>query len=147
MASFNKVIILGNLTRDPELRRIASGAAVCAMRVAVNESFTAKSGEKVDRAIFLDVDAWDRQAETCAEFLKKGSSALIEGRLQEDSWEDTQTGEKRRILKIRADRVQFVSAGRQRQPQEQPEPPPPITDQPAANQTTKADAAGEELPF
>jgi single-strand DNA-binding protein len=111
MPSLNKVILVGNLTQDPELRRIPAGTAVTTLRLAINESFQNKGGEKVERSIFLDVDVWDRQAETSAQYLSKGSPVLVEGRLQMDTWDDKETGQKRSRLKVRADRVQFLSGG------------------------------------
>ncbi len=112
MASLNKVLLIGNLTQDPELRRIPSGTAVSTLRLALNESYQSKSGERVERAIFLDVDVWDRQAETCQQYLSKGSPILIEGRLQMDTWDDKETGQKRSRLKVRAERVQFLGSPR-----------------------------------
>ncbi|NLG34250.1 MAG: single-stranded DNA-binding protein [Lentisphaerae bacterium] len=112
MASLNKVLLIGNLTQDPELRRIPSGTAVTTLRLAVSESFQSKSGERVERTVFLDVDVWDRQAETCSQYLSKGSPVFVEGRLQLDSWDDKETGQKRSRLKVRADRVQFLSGPR-----------------------------------
>lgn len=112
MASLNKVMLIGNLTHDPELRRIPSGTAVSTLRMALNESFQNKSGEKVERTVFLDVDVWDRQAETCQQYLSKGSPVFIEGRLQMDTWDDKETGQKRSRLKVRAERVQFLSGPR-----------------------------------
>ncbi|MDR0993689.1 MAG: single-stranded DNA-binding protein [Verrucomicrobiota bacterium] len=111
MASLNKVMLIGNLTQDPELRRIPSGTAVSTLRLAVNESFQSKGGERVERTVYLDVDVWDRQAETCQQYLSKGSPVFIEGRLQMDTWDDKETGQKRSRLKVRAERVQFLSAG------------------------------------
>jgi len=112
MASLNKVLLIGNLTQDPELRRIPSGTAVSTLRLAVSESFQNKSGERVERTVFLDVDVWDRQAENCAQYLSKGSPVFVEGRLQMDSWDDKETGQKRSRLKVRADRVQLLSGPR-----------------------------------
>lgn len=112
MASLNKVLLIGNLTQDPEVRRTPSGTAVSTLRLAVNESYQSKSGERVEKAIFLDVDVWDRQAETCQQYLSKGSPVCIEGRLQMDSWDDKETGQKRTRLKVRAERVQFLSGPR-----------------------------------
>ncbi len=112
MASLNKVLLIGNLTQDPELRRIPAGTAVSTLRMAVSESFQNKSGERVERTVFLDVDVWDRQAENCAQYLSKGSPVFVEGRLQLDSWDDKETGQKRSRLKVRADRVQFLSGPR-----------------------------------
>ena len=105
MASLNKVLLIGNLTQDPELRRIPSGTAVSTLRLAVSESFQNKSGERVERTVFLDVDVWDGQAKNCAQYLSKGSPVFIEGRLQLESWDDKETGQKRSGLKKRADRV------------------------------------------
>ncbi len=112
MASLNKVMLIGNLTQDPEVRRTPSGTAVSTLRMAVNESYQNKAGEKVERTVFLDVDVWDRQAENCQQYLSKGSPIFVEGRLQLDSWDDKETGQKRSRLKVRAERVQFLSGPR-----------------------------------
>ena len=106
MASYNKVILMGNVTRDPELRRLDSGTSVCDIGVAVNEVWKDKDGNQREQTTFVDVVAWARQAETCAEYLRKGSPVLIDGRLQLDEWE--KDGEKRSKLRVRADRVQFL---------------------------------------
>lgn len=113
MASLNKVFLMGNLTRDPELRRIPSGTTVSTLGVAVNESYTSRNGEKVERTLFIDVDVWDRQAETCQQFLAKGSPVFIEGRLLLDKWQDRETGKERSQVKVRAERVQFLGARRE----------------------------------
>lgn len=107
MASFNKVILLGNLTRDPELRHTPAGMAVCSFDVAVNRSFTTKAGDRREEACFITVVVWDKQAQTCAEFLSKGRQVLVEGRLQQRSWE-TQDGQKRTKHEVVAERVQFI---------------------------------------
>ena len=112
MASLNKVLLIGNLTQDPELRRIPAGTAVSTLRLAVSETFQNKAGERTERTVFLDVDVWDRQAENCTQYLFKGSPVFIEGRLQLDSWDDKETGQKRSRLKVRADRVQFLSGSK-----------------------------------
>lgn len=109
MASLNKVFLIGNLTQDPELRRIPTGTAVSTLRMAVNESFQSKSGERVERTVYIDVDVWERQAENCQQYLSKGSPVFVEGRLQMDQWEDKETHQKRSRLKVRADRVQFLT--------------------------------------
>jgi len=111
MASLNKVMVIGNLTQDPELRRIPSGTAVSTLRVAVDESFQTRGGDRVERTVYLDVDVWDRQAENCVKYLQKGSPVFVEGRLQLDTWDDKETGQKRSRLKVRGDRVQFLSGG------------------------------------
>ena len=109
MASYNRVLLMGNLTKNPELRQTPSGTAVTEFGLAINESFKNKAGEQVERTCFVDVVVWGRQAETSAEYLQKGSSAFIEGRLQLDKWEN-EKGEKRSKLRVRADRVQFLGA-------------------------------------
>ena len=111
MASMNRVFLAGNLTRDPEVRHIPSGITVADLGLAINESYKSKSGEMVENTIFVDVVVWGRQAETSGEYLSKGSPVLIEGRLQLDSWE-TKEGDKRSKLRVRADRVQFLSSPR-----------------------------------
>ncbi len=110
MASFNRVMLMGNLTRNPELRYTPSGSAVADLGLAVNESFKNKSGETVEQTCFVDVVVWGRQAETASEYLQKGSPVFVEGRLQFDQWE-SQQGEKRSKLRVRAERVQFLSSG------------------------------------
>ncbi len=112
MASLNKTLLIGNLTHDPEVRRTPSGTAVSTLRMAVNESYRSKSGEQVEKTLFLDVDVWDRQAETCGQYLSKGSPIFVEGRLQMDEWNDKESGQKRTRLKVRAERVQFLSGGK-----------------------------------
>ena len=110
MASFNRVMLMGNLTRNPELKYTPSGSAVADLGLAVNESFKNKAGETVEQTCFVDVVVWGRQAETATEYLQKGSPVFVEGRLQFDQWESRQ-GEKRSKLRVRAERVQFLSAG------------------------------------
>jgi len=110
MASYNRVILLGNLTRDPELRYIASGTAVTDLGLAVNEKWKNANGEWVDEVTFVDVTLWARNAEVASEYLSKGSPVLIEGRLRMDSWEDKQTGQKRSKLKVVGDRMQMLGA-------------------------------------
>ena len=87
MASYNQVILMGNLTRDPELRYIPSGAAVCNLGLAVNRKYTDGNGEKQEDVTFIDIVCWDKLAEACAEYLHKGSPAFVEGRLKQNSWE------------------------------------------------------------
>ncbi|MEW6378784.1 MAG: single-stranded DNA-binding protein [bacterium] len=107
MASYNKVILMGNLTKDPELRYTSNGLAVAHLSLAVNRRFTAKEGEKKEEVDFFDIETWDKQAELCSEYLNKGSGVLIEGRLKQDRWED-ETGSKRSKIKIVATAIQFL---------------------------------------
>ena len=108
MAQLNKVFLMGNLTRDPELRRLANGTAVTDLGLALNRSYTGKDGEKREEVVFIDVTVWDRQAETCCQYLKKGRAVHVEGFLKMDTWDDKTTGEKRSKVKVQADRVQFL---------------------------------------
>lgn len=107
MSSMNRVFLMGNLTRDPELRHTPSGIAVSDLGIAVSDNYRNKDGEAVERTCFADAVVWGRQAETCCEYLQKGAPVLLEGRLQLDQWE-TDAGEKRSRLRVRADRVQFL---------------------------------------
>ena len=109
MASYNRVLLMGNLTRNPEIRYTPSGTAVADLGLAVNENFKNKAGETVEQTCFVDVVVWGRQAETASEYLHKGSPVFVEGRLQLDQWE-SQEGEKRSKLRVRADRVQFLGS-------------------------------------
>jgi single-strand DNA-binding protein len=111
MASLNRVIIVGNLTKDPELKFIPSGQAVCNLRMAMNRKWKAANGEWKDEVTYVGVVVWGKSAEACGEYLKKGSPALVEGRMQSRSWE-TDKGEKRSILEVVAERVQFLGSGR-----------------------------------
>ena len=108
MASFNNVILVGNLTRDPEIRFTTSGVAVASFGLAVNNRYK-KDGNVVDEVSFFDIEAWQKTAELCAEYLKKGRSVLIQGRLKQDRWEDDH-GAKRSKVKIVAVAVQFLGA-------------------------------------
>ena len=108
MANLNKVFLMGRLTRDPELRYTASQTAVTELSMAINRSYTTREGETREETVFIDVTVWDRQAETCCQYLKKGRSLHVEGSLRLDSWDDKTTGEKRSKLKIQAERVQFL---------------------------------------
>jgi single-strand DNA-binding protein len=109
MANFNKVLLMGNLTKDPELRYTPQGTAVVNLRLAVNRRYRDRNQEMKEDVCFLTVVVWDRQAESCNQFLHKGSPVFVEGRLQSRSWEDN-AGQKRNVLEVRAERVQFLSA-------------------------------------
>jgi len=108
MASFNKVILLGNLTRDPEVRYTPKGSAVCDLGIAVNRVYTTDSGEKREEVTFVEVVLWARLAEIAGEYLKKGRPVFIEGRLQMDSWDDKQTGQKRSRLRVVGESMQLL---------------------------------------
>ncbi len=108
MASFNKVILLGNLTRDPEVRYTPKGSAVCDLGIAVNRVYTTDSGEKREEVTYVDVVLWARLAEIAGEYLKKGRPVFIEGRLQMDTWDDKQTGQKRTKLRVVGESMQLL---------------------------------------
>jgi single-strand DNA-binding protein len=108
MASFNKVILLGNLTRDPEVRYTPKGSAVCDLGIAVNRQYTLDSGEKREEVTYVDVVLWSRLAEIAGEYLKKGRPVFIEGRLQLDTWDDKQTGQKRSKLRVIGETMQLL---------------------------------------
>ena len=108
MASFNKVMLIGNLTRDPELRYLPSGQAVATFTLAVNRTYNSQTGEKKEEVSFIRIVVWARTAEICNEYLKKGSPVFVEGRLQSRSW-DGPDGNKRSTLEVVAQNVQFLS--------------------------------------
>ena len=108
MASFNKVILLGNLTRDPEVRYTPKGSAVCDLGIAINRQYTLDSGEKREEVTYVDVVLWSRLAEIAGEYLKKGRPIFIEGRLQLDTWDDKQSGQKRSKLRVVGETMQLL---------------------------------------
>jgi single-strand DNA-binding protein len=110
MAGFNKVILMGNLTRDPELRYTPSGTAVADLGIAVNTP-RGRGPDRKDDTLFVDVTVWDRQAENCSEYLAKGRPVMVEGRLKMDTWEDRETGKRRSRLTVVAQTVQFLGGG------------------------------------
>lgn len=112
MADLNKVFLIGRLTHDPELRYTPSGAAVSDLRLATSRVYNTKDGERREDTLFIDVTVWNRQAENCCQYLRKGRPVHIEGFLKMDSWDDKATGEKRTKLKVEADRVQFLDSRR-----------------------------------
>jgi single-strand DNA-binding protein len=110
MAYLNKVFLIGNLTRDPELRVTPKGTAICQFGLAVNRQFKDESGQTRDETAFVDIEAWGKQGELVAKYLTKGSPAMVEGRLKFDQWEDKQTQQKRSKLKVVLENVQFLSS-------------------------------------
>lgn len=112
MANFNKVIIAGNLTRDPELRYTPKGMAIAKISMAINRTWQSEGGEKKEEVTFVEVDAFGRQAETIGQYLKKGSPLLVEGRLKLDQWDDKTTGQKRSKLGVVLEGFQFLGAGK-----------------------------------
>ena len=154
MANLNKVFLMGNLTRDPELRYIPSGTAVASFTVASNRTYTSSAGEKKEEVCFMRIVAWARQAELCGEYLKKGSPVFVEGRLQSRNWE-TPDGQKRSTIEVVAQNVQFL--GRATRPADavrskdasSGEPVSPPEEPAASGEFTDAPHEGEmgEVPF
>jgi single-strand DNA-binding protein len=128
MGNFNRVILVGNLTRDPEVRYTPKGTAVVEIGVAVNRVYSGEDGERKEETTFIDVTLWARQAEIAGQYLKKGRQVLIEGRLQLDTWDDKQTGQKRSKLRVVGENLQLLG---NRQENEVPNAPPRRSTSPA----------------
>mgnify|MGYP001272392494 CR=1 FL=1 len=109
MASYNRVLLMGNLTRDPELRQTSSNNPVANIGLAVNRSYTTKSGERREEATFIDCEAWGRTAEVMSKYLKKGRPVFVDGRLKLDEWEDRE-GNRRHKLKVVIEQFQFINS-------------------------------------
>jgi single-strand DNA-binding protein len=159
MASLNKVLLIGNLTKDPEIRYLPTGASVAELRVAISERFrNRQTNEMTERTCFVDVNVWEKQAELCGKYLSKGSPVFVEGRLQMDEWQ-AQDGSKRSRLRVRAQRVQFLAARRPDAAGEaggEAEPPPaagaaapPPAGAPTETRGSEAETGGDDdnLPF
>jgi len=110
MANLNKVMLMGNLTRDPEVRYTPKGTAVAELGLAINRVYSAENGEKREETTFVDVTLWGRTAEIAGEYLKKGRPVFIEGRLQLDTWDDKTTGQKRSKLKVVGEAMQLMGS-------------------------------------
>jgi len=152
MASFNKVILVGNLTRDPELRYTPNGKAIAKIGLAVNRTWTSESGEKKEEVTFVDIDTFGRTAENVGQYMRKGSPILIEGRLRLDQWDDKQTGQKRSKLGVVAETVQFLGSPRGGEGGAAPAPvrPRPAESPAASPSASEADApppAEDDVPF
>ena len=146
MANLNKVFLIGNLTRDPELRYTPSGTAVAEFGLAINRRFSSQGGEKKEETCFVDCQAWARSAEVVSEYCKKGSPLFIEGRLKLDSWEG-RDGQKRSKLRVVVENFQFLGSpqgGRGGKSGETPQ-----RDRPAASEAVEPDApdAPADEPF
>jgi len=148
MASFNKVILMGNLTRDPELRFTPKGTAVAKLGLAVNRVWKTETGETKEEVLFIDVEAFSRQAETIGQYLKKGSPILVEGHLRLDTWDDKQTNQKRSKILVMAENVKFLGSG---QPREGGAPEnarnrPPAVPAPTASEPAE-ETPSDDVPF
>ncbi len=142
MPDLNKVMLMGNLTRDPEVRYTPKGTAVGDMSIAINRSWRDDSGAQREEVTFVEIVVWGRQAETCKEYLQKGRPIFVEGRLQLDQWESN--GEKKSKLRVLAERIQFLGGGQQQggsrqAPASKPSAPPAASAPPAEQPPTDSD--------
>jgi single-strand DNA-binding protein len=151
MANLNRVLLIGNLTRDPEVRYTPKGTAVTDIGIAINRIYSGDDGEKKEETTFVDVTLWGRQAEVAQEYLKKGRQVFIEGRLQLDTWDDKQTGQKRSRLRVVAENMQMLGSRGDSEPgstapgtQRRTAPPPP---QRQAPKDPDLDAEPDDIPF
>lgn len=150
MANYNKVILIGNLTRDPELRYTPKGTALAKIGLAINRTWKNDAGESKEEVTFVDVEAWGRQAETISQYLKKGSPMLVEGRLRLDSWEDKQTNQKRSRLAVVLEGFQFLGGGgggSQREPSEGGKRSAPQPAAPEEAPGPETPAPDDDVPF
>lgn len=155
MANFNKVILAGNLTRDPELRYTPNGKAIAKFGIAVNRNWTTESGEKKEEVTFIDIDAFGRQAEVISQYMKKGRPLLIEGRLKLDQWDDKQSGQKKSRLGVILESFSFLDSGGRGGEGGAPAPAPARASrpaQPAASESSSSDAdaappSEDDVPF
>lgn len=157
MASFNKVILLGNLTRDPQVRYTPGGQAVSEIGLAVNRSwFDKNANQRKEEVTFVDVTLWGRTAEIAGEYLSKGRQILIEGRLQLDQWDDRETGQKRSKLRVVCENMTMVGGRAEggRAPGQSSSPPPsdqagfePHEDHSGGGFEPPVGGAGDEVPF
>lgn len=150
MANLNKVMLIGNVTRDPELRYIGSGTAVLDLGLAVNRRSKGQNGEFKEEVTFVTVTIWGKTAENCAEYLSKGRPVFIEGHMRNDNWEDKKTGEKRSKLAIVAENVQFL--GQRGERTERGERGTEPTERPARGQQApppheETELSDDDIPF
>jgi len=143
MASFNKVILAGNLTRDPELRYTPKGTAIARLGVACNRKWKSETGELKEEVTFVDVDAFGKQAETIGQYLKKGRPILIEGRLRYDTWEDKQSGQKKSKLGVVLESFQFLDSGNRGEGGDAPSAP---RSRPAASSAPASEPVEGDMP-
>ena len=130
MAYLNRVFLIGNLTRDVEIRATPRGTSVAAFGVATNRRFKDETGGAREEICFVDTEAWGKTAELCAKYLRKGDPVFLEGHLRLDSWEDKQSGQKRHKLKVVIDNVQFLKGA----PEREPGSPPPEREKPSSDE-------------
>src|SRR5579871_1893014 len=147
MANFNKVILAGNLTRDPELRYTPKGTAVAKIGMALNRSWKSESGETKEEVTFVDVEAFGRQAEVISQYMKKGRPFLVEGRLKLDQWEDKNTHQKQSKLKVVLESFSFLDSGNRGGGDGGGAPSRPAPSAPAAESPDAEPPQDDDVPF
>ncbi len=150
MASLNKVMLIGNVTRDPEVKFTPKGSAVADLGLAVNRVYTNQAGEKSEEVTYIDVELWGRLAEIAGEYAKKGRSVFIEGRLRLDSWEDKQSGQKRNRLKVVGEVLQLLGSrpgGGAVGTEDEGETSGAKPSRPAPARSTVSEPADDDIPF
>ncbi|MDR4506816.1 MAG: single-stranded DNA-binding protein [Candidatus Brocadiaceae bacterium] len=146
MASLNKVFLMGNLTRDPELRYTPGGLAVASFGIAINRAWTAKTGEQKEEVCYVDINIFGRRAEVVSEYFSKGNPIFIEGRLQLNQWE-TKDGQKRSTLRVVADNFQFIGTSAKRPEGKEGAFPEGSRQQEVPPENVMLDINNEEIPF
>jgi single-strand DNA-binding protein len=153
MPNLNSVHLLGNCTRDPELRYTPNGTAICDIGLAINRTYTSDDGQKREDTTFVDVTLWARTAEIASQYLKKGAPVFIDGRLQLDTWDDKQTGQKRTKLKVVGEGIQLLGGKPQidvgsASPSQAPRKPTPApSPRPAPPRDPDLDVEPDDIPF
>lgn len=147
MSNYNKVILAGNLTRDPELRHTPKGTAIAKFGLAINRTWNGEDGQKREEVTFVDVDAFGKQADAIGKYLKKGKPVLVEGRLKLDQWDDKQTGQKRSRLGVVLESFAFLDGGKRDGAQEQTAPEARPARQAAAAPAGDEPPQGDDVPF
>jgi len=147
MASFNKVILIGNLTRDPEVRYTPKGTAVAKLGLAINRVWTSEAGEKKEEVTFVDVDVFGRTAENAGQYLRKGRPVMVEGRLKLDQWDDKQTGQKKSRLGVVAETLQYLGAKMEDGGSKMERKPVAADAQTANAEAPQPDAPPDDVPF
>ena len=152
MANLNRVLLIGNLTRDPEIRYTPKGTAVADIGLAINRVLSTEEGERREEVTYVDVVLWGRLAEIADQYLKKGRPVFIEGRLQLDSWDDKQTGQKRSRLRVVAENMQLLGSRSDSEAAASPAAPhrqgsPAPTPRPQQPKDPDLDAEPDDIPF
>ena len=143
MPNYNKVMLMGHLTRDPEIRYAPQGKAACKIGLAVNNIYKSATGEAKEDVVFADITFWGKTAETVVQYMRKGRACFVEGRLKLDQWQDKATGAQRSKLTVTGDTVQFLG-GKDGAEQSAPQPSAPKPTQPTDDQ---GQFGGDEPPF